>query len=185
MAKINLLPWREELRKERQQEFMGIVVAVAIAAAALVWFVNSNIESQYKAQKSRNAFVQKEMSVLSEQISEIQQLRDKREQLLERMKLIQNLQGNRPIIVRLFDEIARSMPDDLYFTSLDIKGTQVTVKGRAKSNNRVAALMRNFDDSDWFDAPNLISVKAEKDDYNTFEVTMVQVDPKNAKQEGE
>jgi type IV pilus assembly protein PilN len=185
MAKINLLPWREELRKERQQEFIGIVVAVAIAAAALVWFVTGNIESQYKAQQKRNAFVQKEMSVLSEQISEIQQLRDKREQLLERMKLIQDLQGNRPIIVRLFDEVARSIPDDLYFTSLDIKGTQVTVKGRAKSNNRVAALMRNFNDSDWFDAPNLISVKAVKGDYNTFEVTMVQVDPKNAKQEDE
>lgn len=101
------------------------------------------------------------------------------------MELIQNLQGNRPIIVRLFDEIARSIPDDLYFTSLDIKGTQVNVKGRAKSNNRVAALMRNFDDSDWFDAPNLISVKSEQGGYNTFEVTMTQVDPKNAKQEDE
>lgn len=185
MAKINLLPWREELRKERQQEFIGIAVAVALVAAALVWFVNSNIDGQLSAQKSRNAFIQKEMSVLTEQITEIQQLRDKREQLLERMKLIQDLQGNRPIIVRLFDEIARSMPDDLYFTSLDIKGTQVSVKGRAKSNNRVAALMRNFDDSDWFDAPNLISVKAEKNDYNTFEVTMTQVDPKNAKKEVE
>lgn len=185
MAKINLLPWREELRKERQQEFIGIIVAVAIAAAALVWFVTGQIESQYQSQKYRNAFIQKEMNVLSEQITEIQALRDKREQLLERMQLIQNLQGNRPIIVRLFDEIARSIPDDLYFTSLDIKGTRVTVEGRAKSNNRVAALMRNFDDSDWFDAPNLISVKAEKDGYNTFEVTMIQVDPKNKVKEDE
>lgn len=185
MAKINLLPWREELRKDRQQEFIGIIAAVALASAALVWFVTGNVEGQWKAQKSRNAFVQKEMSVLSEQISEIQQLRDKREQLLERMKLIQDLQGNRPIIVRLFDEIARSIPDDLYFTSLDIKGAQVTVQGRAKSNNRVAALMRNFDDSDWFESPNLISVKAEKGGYNTFEVTMTQVDPKNSDQEDE
>jgi type IV pilus assembly protein PilN len=185
MAKINLLPWREELRKERQQEFIGVIAAVAISAAALVWFVTGNVEGQWKAQKTRNAFIQKEMSVLSEQISEIQELRDKREQLLERMKLIQDLQGNRPIIVRLFDEIARSIPDDLYFTSLDINGTQVSVQGRAKSNNRVAALMRNFDDSDWFDSPNLISVKAEKGGYNTFEVTMTQVDPKNAEQEDE
>lgn len=182
MAKINLLPWREELRKERQKEFISVIVAVAMASAALVWFVTDNVEGQWKSQKSRNAFIQNEMSVLSAQITEIQELRDKRSQLLERMELIQNLQGNRPIIVRLFDEIARSIPDDLYFTSLDIKGTQVQVKGRAKSNNRVAALMRNFDDSDWFDSPNLISVKAEKGGYNTFEVTMTQVDPKNAKQ---
>ena len=185
MAKINLLPWREELRKERQQEFIGIVVAVALTAAALVWFVTGQVEGQYKNQKIRNSFIQQEMSVLSEQITEIQALRDKREQLLERMQLIQNLQGNRPIIVRLFDEVARSIPDDLYFTSLDIKGNQVSVKGRAKSNNRVAALMRNFDESDWFDAPNLISVKAEKGGYNTFEVTMTQVDPKNKSKEDE
>lgn len=185
MAKINLLPWREELRKERQQEFIGIIAAVALAAAALVWFVTGNIEGQWQSQKNRNAFIQKEMAVLTEQITEIKELRDKREQLLERMKLIQDLQGNRPIIVRLFDEIARSIPDDLYFTNLDIKGTQVTVKGRAKSNNRVAALMRNFDDSDWFASPNLISVKAEKGGYSSFEVTMTQVDPKNAKQEDE
>jgi type IV pilus assembly protein PilN len=99
--------------------------------------------------------------------------------------LIQNLQGNRPIIVRLFDEVARSIPDDLYFVSLDIKGNQVSVKGRAKSNNRVAALMRNFDDSDWFDSPNLISVKAEKGGYNTFEVTMTQVNPKDESKEDE
>ena len=185
MAKINLLPWREELRKERQQEFIGIIAAVALSAAALVWFVTGQVEDQYKTQRIRNSFIQKEMSVLSEQITEIQALRDKKDQLLERMTLIQNLQGNRPIIVRLFDEVARSIPDDLYFTSLDIKGNKVSVKGRAKSNNRVAALMRNFDESDWFDAPNLISVKAEKGGYNTFEVTMTQVDPKNQKEEDE
>ena len=85
MAKINLLPWREELRKERQQEFVGIIVAVAIVAASLVWFVTGQVESQYKAQKYRNAFIQQEMAVLSEQITEIQALRDKRDQLLERM----------------------------------------------------------------------------------------------------
>jgi type IV pilus assembly protein PilN len=185
MAKINLLPWREELRKERQQEFIGIAAAVALSAAALVWFVTGQIEDQYKTQKIRNSFIQKEISVLSEQITEIKALRGKKDQLLERMELIQNLQGNRPIIVRLFDEVARSIPDDLYFTSLDIKGSQVSVKGRAKSNNRVAALMRNFDSSDWFDAPNLISVKAEKGGYNRFEVTMTQVDPKNKKKEDE
>ncbi len=183
MAKINLLPWREELRKERQQEFIGVIVFIAIVTAALVWFVTGQVEDQYRAQKNRNAFIEKEMSVLSEQISEIEALRGKREQLLERMELIQNLQGNRPIIVRLFDEIVRSIPDDLYFTSLEIKGNQVSVKGRAKSNSRVAALMRNFDDSDWFDAPNLISVKAEKNDFNTFEVTMIQVNPKNSVKE--
>lgn len=184
MAKINLLPWREELRKERQKEFVTIIIAVALGAAALVWFANLFIEDQWEEQRTRNSFIQKETKVLSAQITEIQELKDKKAQLLERMTLIQNLQGNRPIIVRLFDEIARSLPNDLYFTNLQIKGDQVLVKGMAKSNNRVAALMRNFDNSEWFDAPNLVRVKAEKSGYNAFEITMTQVNPKNAK-EGE
>lgn len=185
MAKINLLPWREELRKERQKEFVTIIIAVALAAAALVWFANTFIEDQWKSQKTRNSFIQRETNVLSEQITEIQELKEKKAQLLERMTLIQNLQGNRPIIVRLFDEIARSLPNDLYFTNLQIKGDRVLVKGRAKSNNRVAALMRNFDNSEWFDAPNLVKVKAEKGGYNTFEITMTQINPKNAEEEEE
>jgi len=100
------------------------------------------------------------------------------------MELIQNLQGNRPIIVRLFDEFARTVPDDLYFTKVEINGVNAKVTGRAKSNNRVAALMRNLDNSDWFTSPNLISVKAEEGGYNSFEVTMIQTEPKK-KQEDE
>ena len=85
-ARINLLPWREELRKERQKEFISFIVAVALASAALVWFVTDNVEGQWKSQKNRNSFIQNEMSVLSAQITEIQELRDKRAQLLERME---------------------------------------------------------------------------------------------------
>ena len=178
MAKINLLPWREELREQRQKEFIGIIAVVAMGAAALVWTMSGAVDNDLKQQKQRNAFVQREMSVLDERIAEIENLRSRKDQLLERMELIQNLQGNRPIIVRLFDEVARSVPDDLYFTSLEIEGNVATVKGRARSNNRVAALMRNFDESDWFTSPNLISVISDADEYNTFEVTMIQTDPK-------
>lgn len=184
MAKINLLPWREELRKQRQQEFLSILAVLAIAAGAIVWFFNGYIDGQLKAQNQRNAFIKKERSVLDAQITEIEELKDKKAQLLERMELIQNLQGNRPIIVRLFDEFARTVPDDLYFTKVEINGVSAKISGKAKSNNRVAALMRNLDGSDWFASPNLISVKAEEGGYNSFEVTMVQTEPKK-KQEGE
>src|SRR5690554_7113063 len=84
--------------------------------------------------------------------------------LIERMELIQALQSNRPIIVRVFDEVARAVPDDLYFTDISIKGTNVLVKGVAKSNNRVSALMRNFDQSDWFTNPALVKVHSKSED---------------------
>ncbi|UXD86242.1 PilN domain-containing protein [Thalassolituus hydrocarboniclasticus] len=178
MANINLLPWRQALRKEKQNEFYGVIALVALCAAAIIYLVNDYYQSSIQSQNRRNAYITNETRVLEEKISEIRELKDKRKQLIERMELIQALQGNRPIIVRVFDEVARSIPEDLYFDSLSIKGTAVTIKGVAKSNNRVAALMRNFDQSEWFADPALIRVQAKSEGVNEFEVTMKRVQPK-------
>merc|ERR1711879_307349 len=106
-------------------------------------------------------YLKDEIKVLDARIIEIRDLRDTRKQLVERMELIQDLQGNRPVIVRIFDEVVRAVPEDLYFTSLSVEKEAVKVAGVAKSNNRVAALMRNFDQSDWFADPALLGVQAK------------------------
>ena len=183
MAKINLLPWREELREQRNTEYyaaLGVVVAVA---ALIVYLVVSFYDDALRSQQNRNNFISREMRVLDEKIAEIQELPRTREQLIDRMELIQALQGNRPVIVRVFDDVARSVPDDLFFTSFDAKGNTVTIKGIAKSNNRVAALMRNFDRSPWFDEPELKKVQSTGKGTNEFEVSMVRVTPKTDDQE--
>jgi len=178
MAKINLLPWREELREQRNQEFYVAIGAVVVVAAVLVYVVLSFYEGSLQSQRYRNDFIKREMQVLDEKIAEIRELQNTRKQLIERMELIQALQGNRPVIVRVFDDIARSMPDDLYLTSLQVKGTSVVISGVAKSNNRVAALMRNFDRSEWFDEPELRKVQATDAGVNEFEIAMKRVEPK-------
>ncbi|MCA6062731.1 PilN domain-containing protein [Thalassolituus marinus] len=178
MAKINLLPWREELRKERQNQFYAVIGSVLAVAAVIVYLVNSSVDSNIQNQRYRNSFVTNETKVLDAKIAEIKALKATREQLIERMELIQALQGNRPIIVRIFDEMARSVPEDLYFTAVSVKDASVSVKGVAKSNNRVAALMRNFDQSDWFAEPALIKVQAKTEGVNEFEISMKRVQPK-------
>ncbi|WP_430460408.1 PilN domain-containing protein [Thalassolituus sp. LLYu03] len=178
MAKINLLPWREALRKERQNQFYGVIGTVLVVAAAIVYVVNVSVEGAIDSQRLRNDFIVKETKVIDAKIDEIKALKETRQKLIERMELIQALQGNRPIIVRVFDEMARSVPDDLYFSSVSVKGTDVMIKGVAKSNNRVAALMRNFDQSDWFAEPALIKVQSKSEGVNEFEVSMKRVQPK-------
>jgi len=183
MTKINLLPWREERREERQKQFY-MVLALVVAAAIGVGFLISNYYSdQISSQRLRNDFLTKEIRVLDAKIDEIKALRDTRKQLIERMELIQALQGNRPIIVRIFDELARSVPDDLYFTAVSVKGTVVTVKGIAKSNNRVSSLMRNFDQSPWFANPSSLKVQAKGEGVNEFEIVMTRVEPKSAEEQ--
>ncbi len=177
MAKINLRPWREELRQERQKEYVMILAAVFVAALGIWWLVSGAIGGALSDQQHRNAYLERQGASLDEKIKEIRELRTKREQLLDRMRLIQDLQGNRPVIVRVFDELARVMPDELFFKRVSAKGTSFTLKGQAASNEQISQLMRNFDQSPWFINPNLLNVQSNKDGYNSFDMLVGQTRP--------
>ena len=161
MAKINLLPWRQELRKQRQQEFIAILMGVVMVAVAIVLGGHMALSKQVSDQEERNAFIQAEIGKLDGQIKEIDELQKRREQLLSRMKVIQDLQGRRPVIVRIFDELVRVIPDGVYFTSLARTGDNFRITGVAESANQVSALMRNLDASPWFKNPQLSTVAAD------------------------
>ncbi|WP_313332859.1 PilN domain-containing protein, partial [Pseudomonas oryzihabitans] len=109
------------------------------------------------------------------------ELKTRRQQLLARMKIIQDLQGNRPVIGHVFDQLVRTLPDGVYFRELKMQGDTLSISGEAESNNRVSNLMRNLDASDWFASPTLIEVKATTagavDQANTFQLTVKQTQP--------
>lgn len=160
MAKINLLPWREELRKQQLQEFAVILGMVVVAAviAAFGWKMAG--ERAVDEQKSRNSYVQTQISELEESIKEIEVLQRRRDALIERMNVIQGLQGNRPTIVHVFDEFVTTLPDGVYYTSIKQSGAKFDITGIAESNNRISNLMRNLEASQWFANPNLNRVVA-------------------------
>ena len=147
MARINLLPWREQLREERKQRFLVSLAGVFIVAAGLVFLGDQMLSAAIDNQNARNDFIKKEIAVLDARINEISELKTRRQQLLERMKIIQDLQGNRPIIGRVFDQLVRTLPDGVYFTSVKMSGKSIAIVGAAESNNRVSNLMRNLDGS--------------------------------------
>ncbi len=161
MANINLLPWREERRAELKKEFVTILVGVAVVTASLVFFADTYVNGLIESQQERNQYMQKHISELNKQVEEIRLLEAKKRQLLERMRVIQDLQGNRPIIVRIFDEMVRTLPDGVYYQSLNRKGKNISLTGIAESNNRISSLMRKVDNSGWFASPNLSSVSAK------------------------
>ncbi|GGC91483.1 PilN domain-containing protein [Halopseudomonas salina] len=181
MARINLLPWREQLREERKKEFMTVLVLIIIFAGGLVFLGDRFLNGKIDHQNARNEFLQKEITLLEARIKEIEQLQARRTQLLDRMKIIQDLQGNRPIIVRVFDELARTLPDGVHFDSLGMQGPTISIKGRAESNSRVSNLMRQMDASDWLTSPNLTAVRAVTsgglDQANVFELSVKQTEP--------
>ena len=181
MTRINLLPWREQLREERKQRFLVTLGAVLLASGALVFLGDQYFNSAIENQNARNDFLRKEIAVLDARIKEISELKTRRQQLLERMKIISDLQGNRPIIGRVFDQLVRTLPDGVYFTNLKMTGKSIAIAGAAESNNRVSNLMRNLDASEWLKAPNLTEVKAVTqgavDQANIFQLTVQQTQP--------
>lgn len=160
MAKINLLPWRQEYRAQKQKEFQQVTVLVVIAACVSAFLWMKTVDGQIDNQKERNQILQTKINALNKQVREIKDLKKRRQELIDRMRVIQELQGNRPLSVRYFDEMVSSTPEGLWLTSLERNGDTVQIAGVAESNNRVSSFMRNLDQSDWYESPNLTGVTA-------------------------
>ena len=161
MPRINLLPWRDELRAQRRNQFyMAMGGAFGFAALTVligVLLMNGIISSQ----GDRNKLLQAEITLLDKRIAEINDLEDKKDRLVARMKIIEQLQQSRPEVVHLFEDLARSLPDGVYLNSVKQTGSKLEIKGSAESNTRVSAFMRNIDKSQWLENPDLQVVEVK------------------------
>lgn len=186
MSTINLLPWREQLREVRKKQFITTMVLVVIFAAGVVMLADRVLNGMIDGQNSRNNYIEAKNRELDLRIAEIQLLRAQRQQLIERMKIIQDLQGNRPIVSRVFDQLVRTLPDGVYFKSLQMTGSNIAIDGEAESNSLVSNLMRRQDASQWLTAPTLLEVKASNnpqlEQASEFKLNVKQTRPKDDEQ---
>jgi len=186
MTRINLLPWREALRKERKRQFMSILGGASLLMLAIIGYVHIHVSGMIDYQNSRNKFLQTEITKVDSKIKEIRELETQKKQLLNRMNIIQELQTRRPMVVHMLDALARALPNGLYLTRLDQKGTELTIEGMAQSNARVSAFMRNLDQSNWFANPKLevIQVQAKNGTRSSkFSLKVSQLTPEEMKGE--
>ncbi len=160
MAHINLLPWRERLREERKREFFTILVGVVIISAGVLFLVDRYFNGEIDTQMARNDFIAAEIAVLDERVAEINQLRQQKEDIRSRMNVITDLQGTRPVIVRIFDELVKTLPDGVYYESLNRVDDTISIEGFAESYARITELLRRLDDSEWFQESDLDGISA-------------------------
>ena len=182
---INLLPWREERRKRQQQEFIVLLVMAAVLGAVLFFGWKSVVDQKIADQRARNSHIKTKAAELDGKIKEIKELKTRRDELVARMEVIQSLQGNRPTIVYVFDQLVRTLPDGVFYSKLSRIGDLYTINGIAESNNRISRLMRNLDQSEWFKEANLQNVTALEDgsQANSFTLTVKQASPTSNKEE--
>lgn len=158
--RINLLPHREAARRRRRKDFVSTAVLVAIAGAVATFAGGLAIDRQIAAQQERNAFITAENTRLDAQITEISTLRQEIAALRARQQAVENLQGDRTVPVHLFDELPRLVPEGLYLRSLRQDGARVAMVGHARTNERVAELLRNLaENSPWLERPELGEIR--------------------------
>jgi len=164
MTKINLLPWRQERRAQRQKEFLTLLGLTALAAVLVAFGVVRYFDHLIEQQNARNQYLQQEITALDAKIAEIAELERKRSHLLNRKQVIEQLQANRSQMVHLFDELARTMPDGVRLNSIKQNGEQLTLEGVAQSNARVSNYMRALQASGWMTNPDLSIIEAKGGD---------------------
>lgn len=160
MIRINLLPHREQKRAARQSRYLILLGMTSLAAVAVVvtgyLFYAARIETQAK----RNEFLTSENIKLDREISEIEKLKAEKQSLLDRKKIVERLQSGRSEAVLAMDQLVRQTPEGIYLKEARANNDQLTLIGYAQSNARVSTLMRNLNDSEIFEQPVLIEVKA-------------------------
>jgi len=174
MARINLLPWREELRKERQIDFLIMLGMGLLVAAVLMVMVHINFANRLENQQERNVYLQQEISIFDKKIKEIQSLEKTKRQLISRMEVIQRLQSSRPEIVHMFDQLAGTVPDGVYLTKFTQNGKNLLINGNAQSNTRVSAYMRSLEGSPWLKGTDLNIIQSKGADVNGFALKVSQ-----------
>ena len=161
MTRINLLPWRDELRKQHQKDFlMAIVMAIGLTSSML-FYVHFHINGAIEYQQQRNRYLASQVAQLDKKIAQINALDKKKKTLIAKMEIIQRLQGSRPEIVHLFDELAKTIPDGVHIIQFAQSGNTLTFLGKAQSNARVSAYMHKLERSLWIANPRLNIIQSQ------------------------
>tara|TARA_B100001971_G_C18020834_1_gene447293 strand:+ start:80 stop:652 length:573 start_codon:yes stop_codon:yes gene_type:complete len=163
MPKINLLPWREELRQKCKKDFLMALGGAVLIAGFITLASKLTVQQWIQNQESRNNVLKAEITELDRQIDEILGLENQKERLLARMGIIEQLQRSRPEVVHLFDELVDALPEGVFLTEITQAAARIEISGTAQSSTRVSALMRNIDSSEWLRDPGLDVVETVED----------------------
>ncbi|WP_455199185.1 PilN domain-containing protein [Kaarinaea lacus] len=185
MPHINLLPWREEERRRKQKEFINIAVGASVVMLGVIVLIHLQVAGMITNQDNRNKYMDEQIAIVDKEIEEINTLEKEKAALLARMKVIQELQGTRPVIVHIFDEIAKNLPEQAFLLNMKRENDKINLEGVADSNDYVSQLMRNLNDSAWLTNPKLTVIESGKKEYpeaSWFQLSVSQADIEKLKE---
>ena len=179
MARINFLPWREARRQARRKEFIVIALGAMLGAMAVVLLVGQYLDSASRHQSVRNLALGRQIATLDEQVAQFDELKAQRQVSMERLRVIQGLQGDRHRGGRILEQLVHVLVDGVYFTEVAMGGQTLSIVGVSQSNPQLAELMRKLAASDLFEAPTLEQIRATggQAHLGAFQLTVAQARP--------
>jgi type IV pilus assembly protein PilN len=160
---VNLLPWRDMRRKEQDRQLLSIGIFAWLLMGLVVFYGHHQVSTLIDGQQARNKYLKGQIADLDKVIAKIKDIKKQRQALVNRMGVIYKLQSDRTRMVHIMDELARTLPEGVYYKTLKQKGDNLILTGGAQSNARIAALLRNLEGSQWFANPDLkvVNVKSK------------------------
>ncbi|PSW19234.1 pilus assembly protein PilS [Photobacterium sanctipauli] len=162
IAKLNLLPWREERRRQHRQRFTALLAGVAGMVAFGLWLASGFLGQQQQIQHERNSQLSNEIRLLEQQLSLLPEMDRQRDALSQRLAVITDIQKGRNHITRLMSLLPSVVPQGVYLKSLVMTGSHTKVEGVGDSNGRLATLLSNAESSEWLSQVNMHSIVLEK-----------------------
>jgi len=184
MPTFNLLPWREEAKRQRQIQFNTMAGATFAIAVVMVLLVTTLIDNAVVLQQQKNNYVRQEIQVVDHKIEEIKELRQAKNNLRRRMDLIERLQNTRNLSTHLLDSIASVISPGVYLNSVSRKGSTISFKGLAESNNHLANMLRNIESSQWLRNPLVQHINVKKGEIRQLNSFALRVDVNTALKKG-
>lgn len=170
LIKINLLPYREEIKQRKRQQFKILMLSSLLIGVGLSAIAYLAINNAISDQESRNAFLEAEITKLDNDLGEIKKLQQEKENFLAKKQKVEELQEKRSQAAYIIDSLNVVIPDNTYITSLDAENpTSYKITGRAISDNKIAMFMRSLPSTGIFTQPELLEIK-KIDNYQEFNI---------------
>lgn len=168
LTRINLLPYREEIKQRKQQQFKVLMLGAFAVGLGLAAATYLSIDSAISNQEGRNNFLQTEIDRLDRELGEIDKLQQEKEAFLAKKLKVEELQEKRYQAAYILDSLNALTPDNTYLTALEAESpTSYKISGHAVSDNKIAVMMRSLPSTGIFLQPELLSIK-KVDNYQEF-----------------
>ena len=180
---INLIPWRESDRIRRKKHFIMALIAGLVFSGIAVLGMQYVFYGWLDAQKARNNYLQKEISLLAKKVEDINKLKKEQKSIWDRVRVIEKLQQKRPLVVHIFTELARIIPEGIYITDLQEHGDIINIVGKSDSNNELSRFMRVINQANWLQKATLVEIKTQDSQLQRFSDFKLEIDVKESEED--